>query len=166
MNKKSLLSGLTLMVAAGLFAASGDNVIDEVAWMIGDEPIYKSEIEQAYMDLQNERMSIPGDPYCVIPEQIAIDRLFLHRADIDTIEVQESMVQMQVDARMNFHDYQPRQPRKGRAVFPQGIPRYPRILCHQHAQPYACAAGALGLDQGYQGYPRRCAPLLRRPAQR
>ncbi len=35
MNKKSLLSGLTLMVAAGLFAASGDNVIDEVAWMIG-----------------------------------------------------------------------------------------------------------------------------------
>ena len=102
MNKKSLLSGLTLMVAAGLFAASGDNVIDEVAWMIGDEPIYKSEIEQAYMDLQNERMSIPGDPYCVIPEQIAIDRLFLHQADIDTIEVQESMVQMQVDAQMNF----------------------------------------------------------------
>ena len=80
------------------FAANGDNVIDEVAWMIGDEPIYKSDIEQAYMDMQNERTPIPGDPYCYIPQQIAIERLFLHQADIDTVEVQESMVQMQVDA--------------------------------------------------------------------
>ena len=103
MNKKFLLCGLALLcAAASLFAQSGDNVIDEVAWMIGDEPIYKSEIEQAYMDLQNDRMPIPGDPYCYIPEQIAVERLFLHQADIDTIEVQESMVQMQVDAQMNF----------------------------------------------------------------
>lgn len=102
MNKKTLLSGLTLFAAAGLFAATGDNVIDEVAWMIGDEPIYKSEIEQTYMDLQNDRTALPGDPYCIIPEQIAIERLFLHQADIDTVEVQESMVQMQVDAQMNF----------------------------------------------------------------
>lgn len=102
MNKKLILFGVTLMVAAGLFAATGDNVIDEVAWMIGDEPIYKSEIEQAYMDLQNERTEIPGDPYCVIPEQLAVERLFLHQADIDTVEVQESMVQMQVDQQMNF----------------------------------------------------------------
>ena len=102
MNKKFILFGVTRMVAAGLFAATGDNVIDEVAWMIGDEPIYKSEIEQAYMDLQNERTEIPGDPYCVIPEQLAVERLFLHQADIDTVEVQESMVQMQVDQQMNF----------------------------------------------------------------
>lgn len=102
MNKKSTLLGIFLGVGAVIFAASGDNVIEEVAWMIGDEPIYKSEIEQAYLDMQNEREPISGDPYCVIPEQIAIERLFLHQADIDTIEAQESMVQMQVDGQMNF----------------------------------------------------------------
>lgn len=102
MNKKTSILGIFLGVCAAIFAASGDNVIEEVAWMIGDEPIYKSEIEQAYMDMQNDRQTIAGDPYCVIPEEIAIERLFLHQADIDTIEVQESMVQMQVDAQMNF----------------------------------------------------------------
>ncbi|MCH5221713.1 MAG: peptidylprolyl isomerase [Muribaculaceae bacterium] len=102
MNKKIIFAGLSLSLAAALFAVSPGNVIEEVAWMVGDEPIYKSEIEQAYQDMQNERMPIPGDPYCYIPEQIAIDRLFLHQADIDTVEVQESMVQMQVDAQMNF----------------------------------------------------------------
>ncbi|MDE6574359.1 MAG: peptidylprolyl isomerase [Muribaculaceae bacterium] len=102
MKKKTLLSAVALSAFAALFAASGDNVIEEVAWMIGDEPIYKSEIEQAYLELQNERTPINGDPYCVIPEDIAIERLFLHQADLDTVEVQESMVQMQVDAQMNF----------------------------------------------------------------
>lgn len=102
MKKKYTLFAALIGLAASVFAASGDNVIEEVAWMIGDEPIYKSEIEQAYMDMQNDRQTIAGDPYCVIPEEIAIERLFLHQADLDTVEVQESMVQMQVDAQMNF----------------------------------------------------------------
>ena len=102
MKKKSIIAAVALSLGLALFADNKNNVIEEVAWMIGDEPIYKSEIEQAYMDLQNERTEIPGDPYCVIPEQLAVERLFLHQADIDTVEVQESMVQMQVDQQMNF----------------------------------------------------------------
>ncbi len=88
--------------AAGVWAVAQNNVIEEVAWIIGDEPIYKSEIEQTYQDMQNDRTQIVGDPYCVIPEQIAVERLFLHQADLDTIEVSESMVQQQVDAQMNY----------------------------------------------------------------
>ena len=102
MNLKRYILGLAVAVAAAGSAAAQSNVIEEVAWMIGDQPIYKSEIEQAYIDMQNDRVPIQGDPYCFIPEQLAIERLFLHQADLDTIEVQESMVQMQTDAQMNF----------------------------------------------------------------
>ena len=103
MNLKHLIYiAATIAVGMAAYAASPNNVIDEVAWMIGDEPIYKSEIEQAYADMQSERTPIQGDPYCVIPEQLAIERLFLHQADLDTVEIQESMVQMQTDAQMNF----------------------------------------------------------------
>lgn len=103
MNLKYLIYiAATIAVGMAAYAASPNNVIDEVAWMIGDEPIYKSEIEQAYADMQSERTPIQGDPYCVIPEQLAIERLFLHQADLDTVEIQESMVQMQTDAQMNF----------------------------------------------------------------
>ncbi|MDE6121312.1 MAG: peptidylprolyl isomerase [Muribaculaceae bacterium] len=102
MKKASIILSIAICVAFGLMAVPPANVIEEVAWMIGDEPIYKSEIEQMYQEMQQERQPIKGDPYCVIPEQIAIERLFLHQADLDTIEVQESMVQMQTDAQMNF----------------------------------------------------------------
>lgn len=73
-----------------------------MAWMIGDEPIYKSEIEEAYQEYLSERIPIKGDPYCVIPEQIAIQRLYLHQADLDTVEVMPSQVQQQVDAQVNY----------------------------------------------------------------
>lgn len=101
MNIKNLLAATAFcVVGAGVFAQN--NIIEEVAWIIGDEPIYKSEIEQAYQDAQQERTPIIGDPYCVLPEQIAIERLFLHQADLDTVEVQESMIQQNVDAQLNF----------------------------------------------------------------
>ncbi len=101
MKIKSIASLLALGLP-GAIAVAQNNVIEEVAWIIGDEPIYKSEIEQTYQDMQNDRQTITGDPYCVIPEQMAIERLFLHQADLDTVEVPESMVMQQVDAQMNF----------------------------------------------------------------
>ncbi len=79
-----------------------NNIAEEVAWMIGDTPLYKSEIEQTYQEYQSERLPINGDPYCVIPEEMAVQRLFLHQADIDTIEVQPSQVSSRVEAQINY----------------------------------------------------------------
>lgn len=95
-----------ILTAAGAVACAlafaENNVAEEVAWTIGDEPIYKSEIEQAYLDMQQERTPIDGDPYCAIPELIAIQRLYLHQAELDTIEAPEAQVQMQVESQINY----------------------------------------------------------------
>lgn len=91
-----------LMAAFSISAAAQNNIVDEVAWVIGDDPIYKSEIEEYYQDALQERMHIKGDPYCTLPEQMAIERLFLHQADLDTVLVSESMIQQQVEGQMNF----------------------------------------------------------------
>lgn len=82
--------------------AANNNIVEEVAWMVGDQPIYKSEIEEAYQQMLYEKTPIKGDPYCVIPEQLALEKLFLHQADIDTIEADESRVTMAVEQRMNY----------------------------------------------------------------
>lgn len=101
MRIKTLLTSAACATAI-VALAQNNSIIEEVAWIIGDEPIYKSEIEQAYQDAQQDRIPIVGDPYCVIPEQIAVERLFLHQADLDTVEVQEAMVQQNVDGQMNY----------------------------------------------------------------
>lgn len=87
---------------ASVAASAQNNIVEEVAWMVGDQPIYKSEIEELYQQMLYERATIDGDPYCVLPEQLAIEKLYLHQAEMDTVEVQESMVQQQVDSRVNM----------------------------------------------------------------
>ena len=93
---------IALLSLVAFSATAQNNIVEEVAWTIGDQPIYKSEIEELYQQLLYERTPINGDPYCVIPERLAIEKLFLHQADIDTVEVQESMVSQQVDSWINY----------------------------------------------------------------
>ncbi len=103
MRLRSLsISFLAASAALAAIAAGNNNIVEEVAWMVGDQPIYKSEIEEAYQQALYEKTPINGDPYCVIPEQLAVEKLFLHQADIDTVEVSESMVSMSVEQRINY----------------------------------------------------------------
>ena len=90
---------LALMV---LPMVAQNNVAEEVAWVIGDEPIFKSDIEEQYQQALYERVPINGNPYCVIPEQMAVDKLFLDQARIDTVEVQQSSVSAEVESRINY----------------------------------------------------------------
>jgi len=78
------------------------NVIDEVIWIVGDESILRSEVEEQRLRAQYEGTPLQGDPYCVIPEQIAVNKLFLHQAAIDSIEVNESNVMNQVENRLSY----------------------------------------------------------------
>jgi len=83
-------------------AMAQNNVAEEVAWVIGDEPIFKSDIEEQYQQALYERVAISGNPYCVIPEKMAVDKLFLDQARIDTVEVQSSSISAEVESRINF----------------------------------------------------------------
>ena len=93
---------LFFFMAVSLPAFSDDNVIDEVVWIIGDEAIYKSEVEEQYRQMQYDGQRIDGDPYCVIPEQLAVQKLFLHQAKLDTITVPDATVFQQEEARIKY----------------------------------------------------------------
>ena len=62
------------------------SIIDEVVWVVGDEPILKSDIEAMRMQSEAEGIKWEGNPDCAIPEQLAVQKLFLHQAAIDSIE--------------------------------------------------------------------------------
>ena len=96
-----VLCALALMTGSAVYGQ--DNVIDEVVWVVGDEAILKSEVEEARMSALYEGRKFDGDPYCVIPEEIAVQKLFLHQAALDSIEVAESEVIQRVDQITNMY---------------------------------------------------------------
>ena len=78
------------------------SVVDEVIWVVGDEPILKSDVEVTRLQGEAEGIKYAGDPDCSIPEQIAVQKLFLHQAAIDSIEVSESEVMAGIDEQINY----------------------------------------------------------------
>ena len=99
---KKILSVLWLACCACLSAVAQDNVIDEIVWVVGDDAILRSDIETQRLYMLNEGQRFDGDPYCVIPEQLAIQKLYLNQARIDSITANENQVIQSVDQWMNM----------------------------------------------------------------
>ena len=85
-------------VLFSLLSMAQKNVVDEVVWVVGDEAILRSDVEKHRLEYGSE---IKGNPYCVIPEQLALQKLFLHQAIIDSVEVTDADVNQYVEQELN-----------------------------------------------------------------
>ncbi|MDR3267150.1 MAG: peptidylprolyl isomerase [Tannerella sp.] len=99
MNKK-LIIGLISLLSVSVTAQK--NVVDEIIWVVGDEAILRSDVENHRLLMQSEGTRFDGDPYCILPEQLAIQKLFLSQAKIDSIYADESRVIQYVDRWANM----------------------------------------------------------------
>ena len=95
-------SEVTKKVVGDSQAVNQGSIVDEVIWVVGDEAILKSDVEVARLQAEAEGIKYAGDPDCSIPEQIAVQKLFLHQAAIDSIEVSESDVMQDIDEQINY----------------------------------------------------------------
>ena len=104
MNKLTCakVCALWVLLLASVSVFGQNNVIDEVVWVVGDEAILKSDVESERLNAQYEGRKFDGDPYCVIPEQLAVQKLFLHQAEIDSIDVAEADVLTELEWRINY----------------------------------------------------------------
>jgi peptidyl-prolyl cis-trans isomerase SurA len=104
MNKLMCAKVCTLWVLllASVSAFGQNNVIDEVVWIVGDEAILKSDVESERLNAQYEGRKLDGDPYCIIPEELAVQKLFLHQAELDSVEVSEQEILGELERRMNY----------------------------------------------------------------
>ena len=120
LNKKVLLYIIPLLCSIAVIANTNKNistatvhedkdstahsksVIDEVIWVVGDEPILKSDVEIMRLQAELNGEKWEGNPDCLIPERIALQKLFLHQAAIDSIEVSESEISQGVDGQITY----------------------------------------------------------------
>ncbi|NDV59934.1 peptidylprolyl isomerase [Bacteroides sp. 519] len=93
---------LAFVLCAGTIYGQ-DNVIDEVVWVVGDDAILKSDVEEYRLNAQYSGRRFQGDPYCIIPEELAVQKLYLHQAKLDSIDVSESEVIQRVEYQMNMY---------------------------------------------------------------
>ena len=108
MKIRSIIALIALLMTLPLQARVADDstnvqsVVDEVIWVVGDEAILKSDVEAMRIQGQQEGMRWKGDPDCSIPEQIAVQKLYLHQAAIDSIEVTEAEISSGIEQQIEY----------------------------------------------------------------
>lgn len=91
-NKVKKLFLFTLFFSTSILGFAQDNIVDQIIWVVGDEAILKSDVEKVRLGMLSRGERIEGDPYCLIPEQLAVQKLFLDQAKIDSITVSNADV--------------------------------------------------------------------------
>jgi len=94
---------IVMLLLSNIFLSIGQpRILDRVVAIVGDYKILQSDIENLYLQYQAENINIDGDTKCVILEDYLAQNLLLNQAKIDSIEISESQVEMQLDARLDY----------------------------------------------------------------
>ena len=93
---------IVIVIFLSSIVISAKQPIDGIVWIVGENSILKSEIEEQRQIAQyNGTKFDTGNANCIIAEQIAIQQLFLHQAALDSIYVNEGQVSTRVNMQIN-----------------------------------------------------------------
>ena len=95
-------TGLLATLLAASAASHARQMVDEIVWVVGDEAILLSDVETQRIRSQYDQTSQEGDPYCYIPEQLALQKLYLDQARLDSITADDNQVNAQVEQRVDY----------------------------------------------------------------
>ena len=81
-------------------------IIDQVVAIVGENPILYSEIQGQKLQLLQQGMELDADMDCYLIDEFMIQQLLIHQAEIDSIEVTEDMVKVELNQRIQYFSAQ------------------------------------------------------------
>jgi peptidyl-prolyl cis-trans isomerase SurA len=94
---------ITLLLLTSFFnSLSAQTLIDKVVAVVGDKAILYSEIEGQKLQAQQQGMKLTKEDDALLLEELMFQKLLLHQAEIDSIEVGEAQVTAELDQRIQY----------------------------------------------------------------
>jgi peptidyl-prolyl cis-trans isomerase SurA len=98
--KRNIIIICALIMLAG-YSASGQQIVESIVAIVGNEVIYLSDVEGQVVQLKAERDPTPVELLrCRIFEDQLVQKLFLDQARIDSIEVSPETVESDLNSRL------------------------------------------------------------------
>lgn len=110
-NKKKLKAGFQkslnvlfalLMTGISVFAQGNEKVVDQVAAVVGANVVLLSDIEGQYQQMLQQTPLRGDELRCRILDQLLLNKLLLHQAGVDSVEVGEDQVEQKMNQNMNY----------------------------------------------------------------
>jgi ppiC-type peptidyl-prolyl cis-trans isomerase len=103
MNKTKILSVLALLLlTTPLWAQSERKKVDGVAAVVGDYLILESDIDKAYIDLNQQEVDTKNITRCQMLGKLMEDKLYAHQAVQDSVKLTDAEVREQVNQRIEY----------------------------------------------------------------
>jgi peptidyl-prolyl cis-trans isomerase SurA len=79
-----------------------DKIVDQIVAVVGDKKVLLSDIEKQHQQLVAQGVKETDDLRCQIFEELLSQKLLLNQAEVDSIEVTDVEVELQLDQRLKF----------------------------------------------------------------
>ncbi|MBR9861031.1 hypothetical protein GYB22_09870 [bacterium] len=83
--------------------AQNGKVLEEIVAVIGDNVVLRTDLETEYLQAKTEMEFFEGDLKCAILNELIIQKLYLHKGEIDSINVTADQVNQEVDRRIAYY---------------------------------------------------------------
>ena len=77
-------------------------VLDKIISKIDDYIVLKSELESTYLDVLSRGQRLSGNTKCAVLKNLITNKLLVAKAEIDSVMVEDSEVNQELDSRMNI----------------------------------------------------------------
>ena len=103
MNKTKILSVLALLLlTTPIWAQSERKKVDGVAAVVGDYLILESDIDKAYIDLNQQEVDTKNITRCQMLGKLMEDKIYAHQAVQDSVKLTDAEVREQVNQRIEY----------------------------------------------------------------
>lgn len=94
---------ITILFLLPLLANAQGELIDKIVAVVGDEIVLHSDIQSTILEAsQGKTAYATAEERCSVVENLLYQKLLLNQSKIDSIDVSDAEVQMQVDRRINY----------------------------------------------------------------
>jgi len=94
---------ILLICLYGVCAHAQPYMLDQIVAIVGGKPVKQSDVESAYMDARSMGYLSKGDMKCEMFEQLLIRKLMMNQAEVDSLVVEPSEVELDLNRRLDYY---------------------------------------------------------------
>jgi peptidyl-prolyl cis-trans isomerase SurA len=77
-------------------------MLDQIVAIVGSKPIKQSDVESRYLQYRAQGYSLSGDMKCGMFEELLTEKLLMNQAEVDSLVVESSEVEMDLNRRLEM----------------------------------------------------------------
>ena len=94
---------LLMFTVTSRAVAQETSILDEIIAVVGENYVLRSDLETEFIQMKSQYEEVPDELRCMLFEQIMMQQLMLHKADVDSTYVGEALIEAELDRRLRFY---------------------------------------------------------------